>query len=273
MAFQIKQISNHGTSSPIVARLSIQTHEIVQFCSIDKSKQEEILALYHDEIQPRLLECDDISQGISKEILGVLKKIEQEGLITQSHGRMIQAPYLIRLEQRVEQFLYCAKSALRDLAKIFSIFFDAKFSEARYDKIHTWAVGKFGTDSGIARIIKQDHDLWIKQIVMMRNAVEHPGGYSGHLHIHNFELTSEPHSGQLKIIEPTWHLNDDPKISIAQDLLASVSNILETCEDLLSLCMRATGFPEFLQIVEIPESERSIECPIRLKVVPAQTKI
>lgn len=273
MAFQIKKISNHGTANPIAARLSIQTHEVIQFCAIDKSKQEEVLALYHDEIQPRLLECDDISQEISKEILDILKRIEQEGIATQSHGRVIETPYLIRLEQRVEQFLYCAKSALRDLAKIFSIFFDAKFSEARYDKIHTWAAEKFGSDSEIAKLIKQDHDLWIKRIVMMRNAVEHPGGYSGHLHIHNFEIISEPHLKQPKIMEPTWHLNDEPKASIAQDLLVAVVNTLETCEDLLILCMKATGFPNFLQIIEIPESERSTECPIRLRVVPDRTKI
>src|SRR5690606_9601225 len=160
----------------------------------------------------------------------------------QSHGRVVEAPYLIRLEQRVEQFLYCAKSALRDLAKIFSIFFDVKFSEARYDKIHTWAAEKFGTDSEIAKLIKQDHDSWIKRIVMMINAVEDPGGYSGHLHIHIFELISDPQLKQPNIIEPTWHLNDEPKASIAQNLLVVVANKLGSCEDLLILNMIATGF-------------------------------
>ena len=268
MVFQIKQVSHHGTANPIVARLSIQTNDLIQFCRIDKTKRDEVLALYHDKVQRRLLECDDIAQEISKEILEIARNLEEEGFAIQSQGRVIEVPQIIRLEQRVEQFLYCAKSALRDLAKIFGVFFDKEFSEARYDKVYAWAKKQFGDDSELTKIIKQDHDLWIKQVVNMRNAVEHPGGHPGHLHIYNFELLPESHPEYPKIEEPLWHLNNEPKFSIAKDLLTFVSSILELSEDLLVICMKMTDLPEMFQVVEIPEEERKPECAIRLRVMP-----
>ena len=273
MTFQLKQVSEHGTANPIVARLSLQTVELLQFSSLDKNRQDEVFALFHGEVQPRLLECDDIAQEISKEIMAIANELNESGLITQSQGRVIEVPNLMRLEQRVEQFLYCAKSALRDLSKLFGFFFAKEFNEARFDKIHSWAVDTFGEDSELAVLIKQDHDLWIKQVVAMRNAVEHPGGFSGNLHIHNFELATAPHSMQHKLSEPCWHRNDDPKSSIANDLLVFVTNILEFCEDLLVVCIKMTGFPDFLQFVQIPESERDVKCAKRLRVAPVDNKI
>ncbi|MGC9534381.1 hypothetical protein [Vibrio atlanticus] len=205
--------------------------------------------------------------------MAIVEELNENGLITQSQGRVIEVPHLIRLEQRVEQFLYCAKSALRDLSKLFGLFFGKEFNEARFDKIHSWAVDKFGEDSELAMLIKQDHDLWIKSVVAMRNAVEHPGGYSGNLHIHNFELIPDPYSKQYKLSEPYWHRNDDPKAPIAKDLLVFVTNILEFCEDLLVICIKMTGFPDFLQFVQIPKDIRNDECAKRLKVAPVDGKI
>jgi len=101
----------------------------------------------------------------------------------------------------------------------------------------------------------------------MRNAVEHPSGNSGHLHIHNFELLSENHPEYPKVIEPAWHLNDEPAVSIAMDLFTYTDNLLMFCEDILVACMMNKGMPKILRICEIPETERNSSAPIRLKIV------
>jgi hypothetical protein len=266
--FQLKRISDHGTANPIVARLSVQNYELLQFCSLGKEVREQILSLCHVSIQPRLLECDEIAQKLANETLTLAQEWDTNGAKLQSQGRVVEVPHVIRLEQQAENFLYCAKSVLRDLLKIFNLCFGAEFSEARYDQALTWAQTRFGADSEIARLIKQDHDLWIKRLVSMRNAVEHPDGYSGRLHIHNIELVEMPLS-PLKITEPSWHLNEEPKASIVSDMLAMVSNMLELCEDFVVFCIRTNGFPPMLEIVEIPESNRSASCAVRLKVMPA----
>ncbi|SEA84448.1 hypothetical protein SAMN05660420_03386 [Desulfuromusa kysingii] len=265
MAFQFKKISSHGTENPIIARLSVQANDLVNFCNFSKEKKEELFAIFHSGVQPKLITCYEVFISISKECRNIEDTVNTEGLNIQSQDRVIEVPHLEGLESKIDQFLYSAKSCLRELAKIFGLFFGKEFSEARYDQVKEWATKEFGEASELAKIISQDHDLWIKKLVSMRNAVEHPGGYSGHLHIHNYDLLPENHPDFPKLIEPTWHLNEEPRVSIRKDLEVSISNILHFSEDMLVLCMRQSGLPEIIQIVEIPEAERDEKCPVRLK--------
>jgi hypothetical protein len=84
MVFQIKKISDHGTFNPIVARLSMQTQELVKFCLIEKDVKDKIYDLYHDRIQPRVLTCDEITQEISSEILAIAEELNDKGFDIQS---------------------------------------------------------------------------------------------------------------------------------------------------------------------------------------------
>lgn len=268
MVFQLIKTSDHGTSNPIVARLSLQTNELVGFCtSIDKKVKEEILELFHNKIQPRVITCDEISQEITKEIMSIANSLDENGFNIQSQGRVIEVPHLTNLEPRIENYLYSYKSALRELSKLFNIFFQTEFNEARYDKILKWSIENFGEDNELSRLIKEDHGLWIQKVIAMRNAVEHPGGYSGTLHINNFTLVPENHQNYPSVTEPTWHLNDSPQVSIAQDLLVNTTNLLEFCEDMLVVCMVNKGIPKMIRVAEIPEKDRDPTCPFRLKMV------
>ena len=46
----------------------------------------------------------------------------------------------------------------------------------------------------------------VEYFIRFRNAVEHPGGYSGELRINNFSFQSDG-----KIREPTWYTEKDGK--------------------------------------------------------------
>ncbi|WNK21307.1 hypothetical protein P1P91_06440 [Halomonas piscis] len=268
MPFQITKVSDQGTANPIVARLSVQTSQLVKFCPGGEELHKSVLELFHDYVQKQLLECDQISQEITREVLEIGTKLGKGGIKTQAAGRVVEILQVIRLNQRVEQFLYCAKSALRDLARIFALFFGKEFDSARYDRIIAWAEEEFGDESELVRILRQDHDLWIKKLVSMRNAVEHPGGYSGHLHIHNITFVSPSHPNYPTLETPSWHLNDEPKVPIVEYLQATVNNVLEFCEDMLAICITMSGLPEMIGFAEIPESERDPACPIRIRAVP-----
>lgn len=112
MTFQLLKISDQGTSNPIVARLSVQTSELIKFCPRGDYFHKSVLSLFHDSVQKHLLECDQIAQDIANEVLEIDAEIGDEGLKTQAQGRVIEVPHILRLIPRVEQFLYCAKSAL-----------------------------------------------------------------------------------------------------------------------------------------------------------------
>jgi len=74
----------------------------------------------------------------------------------------------------------------------------SSFTEARYDRAITWAEKEFGDNDPIGKFLKVDHGLWIQKLVKMRNATEHPGGHSGHLHIKNFEVETTNNNPSLK---------------------------------------------------------------------------
>lgn len=260
--FQIKKVSDHGTNNPIVARLSIQTSELINSSTLDKEVRDSLFSLYNFEIQPRLLECEQIYNELKNEILIITDGLNNKGLKTQSSGRVVEVPSIMRLNQRTEQFLYSAKSALRDLSKIFNLFYDTDFNEARYDKVLTWTNRELGKESKLSKMIKNDHDLWIEKIVKMRNAIEHPGGYSGTLNIHNFEILAD---NSVRV--PSWHRNDEDRVSISDDMGVFIFNFLEFAEELLIFCLIETSIPEILGIAEIPVDQRNPECPIRFKII------
>ena len=107
----------------------------------------------------------------------------------------------------------------------------------------------------------------------MRNAVEHPSGHSGTLHIHNFRILHEPTKNMPKLSAPYWHLDDDPPAFIYRDQNVFLWNMLEFAEDIVVLCLRKIDTNLPIMIVEIPERERDPECPIRLRFALGETKI
>jgi hypothetical protein len=260
MGFQLKKVSDHGTSNPIVARLVLQSDDLLGFSNLSKEQKEEVLVLYHEQVMPRLLTCDTISKRVVERTETIVASIKARGLVTQAQGRVVEVPQVQDLDQDVEQYLYNAKSVLRDAAKILKIFFNEDFQDARYDKVIPWGETKFGPDSEFVRVLREDQDLWMRRLIRMRNAVEHPGGHSGHLHVHNFEATGNT------VSTPSWHLNGDPRSGIAHDMPVFVHNMLTFCEELLVFGIRTTGMFPGVAVVEVPETDRVPDCPKRLKV-------
>ena len=259
MGFQLKKVSEHGTSNPVVTRLTLQSHDLLGFCTMPKERKEDLLVLYHDQVMPRLLTCDTIARRVVKDIEAAVSTAKKRGMVTQAQGRVVEVPHVADLEQAVEQYLYSAKSTLRDAAGAFKIFFGEEFKEARYDKVLAWAQQRFGKENKFVHVLNEDHDQWIRRLVTMRNAVEHPGGHSGTLHIRNFEFSNN------RLSTPVWHLNDEPPAGVAHEMPMFVQNMLTFCEDLLVFGMQAVGMIPGVGIVEIPEAERVPDLPKRLK--------
>jgi len=259
MGFQLKKISDHGCSNPIVARLTIQTSDLLGFCTLPKERKEDVLVLYHEEVMPRLLTCDAIAHRVAKNMDDIFKLLEKEGPSMQAGGRVIEVPQVMNLQQDAEQYLYSAKCVLRDVAGVFKIFFGKEFAGAKYDKVLKWCGERFGDDHALTKLIKEDHDLWLHQLITMRNAVEHPGTLR--LRVRNIELIGN------KLSLPTWQLNDQKPCDLTQDMLIYIENMLTFCEDLLVAGIENAGKLPGVGFAEIPKDDRRPECPIRLKAV------
>ena len=270
MAFIIKKVSDHGTSNPIVARLGVQTSELIKFYPISKKKREDVFGIYHQKVQPRLLQCYELKEKLLSSLTTIDEEFNNKGLQTQSSGRVATVPQVMKLQEDCETYLYNVKSALRDIAGIFDLLFGEKFTEARYDKIHKWDEKKFGENDKLTTLIKQDHDLWVKRIVSMRNAVEHPGGHSGYLYIHNIEIASDTETKRPIFVPPTWNLNNEPRVPVLNDLNTYIWNALEFAEDILVLSLEKFDKKFPIVVTQIPEEERDQSCPVRLRMTLKQ---
>jgi len=165
MKFHFQQILDYGTKNPIVARLSLQVKDIIQFFPLNETQKENVFGTMCMDVMPRIMTCYKINEEIGREIIKCKEKINKNGILTQPQGRTLTLPSILNLNERVETFLYNSKSALRDFIKIFNVIFNANLEKkARYDLVYEWAKGEFGENDNLTKVLKQDHDLWIQQI-------------------------------------------------------------------------------------------------------------
>ena len=270
MPFVIKKVSDHGTSNPIVARLAMQTNEVIRFFSLSKEKQDRVLEIYIKMLRPRLLHCMEISSNIAQENEVIRGRINGNEIKTQSDGRVVEVPQILRLTEQAETYLYTAKSALRDLSLIFEPLFGVRFNHSEYHKITKWFEKEFGADAPVTKLLTDDGP-WLKRVVDMRNAVEHPEG-RGPLHVLNIELVSQDAQTRL-FQEPVWFLKDEPPFGIVADMRTMTDNLLTFAEDLLISAYVQLHPGSIVQFAQIPEQDRDPKCPVRLRAVLDQSRV
>jgi len=263
MPFTFTKISNYGTTHPVVARLLIQTAELAQWAGLSKDEKDSVFKVYQG-LNNRLIKVHEAYQRLSTAL---------DETMAISHvnddGSLKSLPHLIGLDAEVETILYEIKNYLRDLLGVIRIFFRVEFENGSdffstkgngISKIAKWATDAFGEEDPFTTMLISEH-VWIEELIRKRNALEHPGGHSGTLHIHNFEKGENN-----KIVIPAWHRDEMPLTGIFPDLDVAMDNMLTLAEDVLVSCIVHNGKNKIIQFIEIPEDERNPECPIRIRV-------
>ncbi|MBZ9774384.1 hypothetical protein [Mesorhizobium sp. CO1-1-8] len=264
MAFQIQKITNAGTNNRIVARLGVQTTDIIGFSNLPEDKKAQVVSLYVITLTQRLLKCEEALEQIKKKLRDDFRRVHAN---LNADPRSAEVPYVVGLQGDAEDFLYAAKNYLRDLLGIFQIVHGCKFEDARafvpdskgIIEIVKWASEIFGANDHIVTLLKSEQD-WTTELVRKRNAVEHPGGFSGTLSIHNIRV----HSSQTGLVPPSWHRTGLPETDIVNDMTAFIHNLLTFAEDLLADVVMRNGRFKQIAIYEIPEERRDPKAPVRL---------
>lgn len=270
LPFVVAQKLDQGVTNPIVARLTLQNFELLQNCAIAKDTAEKIQAVYLNELTPKLLRLSQIHEKLRADIEAKAAGYKPPG----KGATSVVLPQVMQLEEDCRNYLYEAKNFLRDLLKVFNLLFGTSFEEAS-----DWTLGKKPRPSAVtfaeANFQKQpDHIRYLQQLprcidpfVKMRNAVEHPGGFSGDLVTRNFRF--EP-DGKLSI--PDWRRDragqtEYGPVSIVEDMRVGVHNLLTLAEDILVMwAVDHAAVPGLMGISVIPEANRNPACPIKYKM-------
>jgi hypothetical protein len=250
-----QHVSIYGTSHPVVARLLMQSRELLPWAGLPNEKQDVVYGI-HYELKNRLLKCHESYTRLLAEKKRTLQTPQLD-------------PYLIGLKNEAETFLYDSKNYFRDLLGIINVFFRTNFKEARdfYDasgkgdgELTGWASRQFGPTDPFTEMLRTEQD-WIGELIRKRNAVEHPGEYSGTLTIENFTPRSDG-----RFTPPSWHRDNLSPTDLLADIEVAMDNMLTLAEDILVACITKTTKWPIIKFVAIPEQDRKPDCPMRIIV-------
>jgi hypothetical protein len=265
MPFVFPKIFDHGSSNPIVARLFMQTLEIIKFCDIAEHTKRQVVELYRGSLTGKLLHCWEIKERLQSELSAAMA----------STPTAVNFPYILRLEEECRTFLYEIKNYVRDLLKVFNLLYGTNFKEAREFSrpkkkagvsLVEFASESFGADDSRTKFFKEAVKS-VEYFVDHRNAVEHPGGHSGELVIKNITWDANG-----KATEPVWvRVKDGVPLatpsSICSDMDSAIHHFLHLGEVVLvSWAAKHLRFPELMRVVPIPEENRNPKCPINFEV-------
>jgi hypothetical protein len=270
MPFEFTKVASHGTNNPIVARLSLQNLQILEKCKITKEVKDKVGGLYLDSLMKKLLRCWEIEVSFRKSFAEAAAKYKPPA----TPNAPVEIPQIERLEADCHNFLYEAKNYIRDVLYVVNWLYGTSFSEAsEFSKARKggkslieFVTETFGPDDARTRMLVESVP-WVEEAVAMRNAVEHPDGYSGRLVIENFRRDPDQ-----KLCEPIWHRvkggkNATQPSSIRADFATFIHNLLTLGEDVLvSWANENLESPEMMEIVIIPEDQRDPKNPAKYTV-------
>jgi hypothetical protein len=270
--FEIRKINNVGVGHPVVARLGVQASDLIAWMDIEDAKRKEIASLYAITLTQRLLRCYQLRNDLAKLVNAAVEAVPPP----QGDKRIREVPHVVGLQGVAEGFLYEAKNYLRDLLNLFRIAYDCKLTDASAfanlkgegdSEIVTWAASTFEPNDELTKLLRTEQE-WVAEPIRMRNAVEHPGGFSGTLTLTN--IRADPNQFG-SYIAPTWARTGRPDSDIVKDMDCGLDNMLTLAEDLLvGVVIKKTKSANLIKVVEIPSEERDLQCPIRLRVEPSE---
>jgi hypothetical protein len=89
MPFVFPKIFDHGSSNPIVARLFMQTLEILKHCNISEDTKQRVVELYRGSLMGKLLFCWEIKERLQSQLSAAMA----------STPTAVNFPYILRLEE------------------------------------------------------------------------------------------------------------------------------------------------------------------------------
>jgi len=249
--FKIQKISDVGTDNPIVAGLTIGLFDIVKMAEIDKATEDAInssnLNIVHS-----LTKAEKIGLQICKNIEAVMEGLNKTGVQTQSYERCVNVPSTEGLDD-VREFLKYCKQSLQELVKIINLFCDTGSSLPRYDKICNKLKEVYGDTDPVFLQAKEDHDGWLKKVLDLRNADEHPDTMipQGKQLVYDFDINwSDQHQ---KWIVGLPHFYEGT--SVYELIKSSIHNIFTFAEDMNILFLQKK-MPKMVEIQKVPDNQR-----------------
>lgn len=263
--FSFTKISNFGSAYPINARIFLGLSDIVKLTVLNPEDKEHIKSLLF-ELTKDLIEVEQCALKVISEIEGIEKWIASQP----STGFPLQFKSVLSLNE-IKVFLKYSQKAFRRLVQIVSFLVSKKNSnedktinEASFDKLIKFLEKKPDLYENAIKILTDYKDLY-DTIRELRNSDEHIDSKAVFLTNYHIKETTTYHF----LERPQLIQRDNkPPIYVYEFLKKSLAAMLPFCEELILEAM-IIYFPNVpLEIIDIPEIKRDVQCPKRFRVVP-----
>ena len=245
-----------GSSHPIVARIAIGLPEVVKLTTLSKKQKASIISLLFHMSQDLLVAYKRASI--------VLKDIQniETNLAAQQTNPNVVSPALESAQSlyHAQDFLNYSRKAMRKLAKVMGIIFNKKsWNEPTFSTFLEALTKELPSDTSLLKILEL-YEPWCDFLRKLRNDDEH--GDPEESSITNYTLKVK--GGDCYLQRPQFAHKNTP---VDEFLQASLKYLFPFCEEVVLFSL-LEHLPEILEVIEISEQNRNIQCPKRFKVVP-----
>jgi hypothetical protein len=255
--FKLRKAMDVGTSNPILSRLTLGLYDIVQTAQISQ-KEKELINQANLDVMLNLVKAEKIGMSIFQSIEAVSRSLNEDGVKTQSGGKVINLPTTEGID-KIRELLKYSKKARQELIKIFNVFLKTSISNPRFDKVLVEALKVYGPNDPVTQLLRDDHDLWIKKLLTYRDEDEHPTVPEL---FYDFDINRDEASKDWVITLPKFH--DGTRVD--EFIKSSIHNILTFAEEANALLLQK-AMPKGTVILEIPVEQRDKTCEKRFCLI------
>jgi hypothetical protein len=246
------KIDDVGTGNFIVSRLMIDLPKIVELYVLDEELNQSLVNIIYDTAY-RIITCNKIYQSLYDEVSNIDEEIRSNKYVIVSQRETINRPHIISLNPNCENFLYHAKSTLRELIRVVEILYGIELKTRDFDKISDFLSKNQENNIELAKFLQLHNERWIKYLVEMRNYIEHPYNdkVDRKLEIGNYRVDFK----NQQFVPPIWRFYLKKKLVIEDYILNTMNsyicNLVLFCENVVLLILdnkhsvnRIMGFEE-----------------------------
>jgi hypothetical protein len=261
--FRFQKISNYGTATPAVAQTFAQGCELLHWFQCESKKVEQAKEILL-ELQRQAVRCTEQRDTIARECETAVEEAHTLQAKQPSGNNAVVIPGVGDLQNRAESFLQAAKLAIAATGNLVEPFYQKRFGH-NYKRFSGWTSTEFGQGSLFHQVVSS-WEPFVKQVVDMRNAVDHPNDRpGGKLVIENFDVLPSPNNTpQFRL--PQWFLLGQAPMPLLRSMDHITESIIVLREMVLVRLFYEFKPPFPVEVREIPPERRDPKNVKRLEV-------
>lgn len=257
----VSRIDGVGASSLAVARVLLQGNEMLNSgVFVDGFDKNNVLKQLHN-CKEQLVICEQTASRISGRVESILEQIQSSGINRDNHGRALNPfPQTQELIADTTTFLITAKRVIAEATALIANTRGIEVQGPNFTILQQRLITLLGQDDPLTAYITAQEPT-VKYLVELRNFQEH-GNTIRSTVVRDFHVVPDG-----SISPPVLHLSDQPPQPLHEILRSSAIYLVQLTEAVFVYSLMAKLIDTIpFSIMEIPNSEILMECPIKFRL-------